>query len=62
MTNKSPNRLARMADERRNTLKLLARSANWRAASAGAAIAHLVAAGHALVQARDLCEEGGWLC
>ncbi|HVA49777.1 MAG TPA: DUF3102 domain-containing protein [Pirellulales bacterium] len=22
---------------------------------------HVVAAGHALVQARDLCEEGGWL-
>jgi hypothetical protein len=65
MTTKTPNRLARMADERRNTLKLLAQSANlshrWAAASAGAAIAHMVAAGHALVQARDLCEEGGWL-
>jgi hypothetical protein len=59
------NPLARMADERRKTLKLLARSANlshrWAAASAGAVIAHIVAAGHALVQARDLCEEGGWL-
>jgi hypothetical protein len=65
MTTKTPNRMARMADERRNTLKLLAHSANlshrWAAASAGAAIAHMVAAGHALVQARDLCEEGGWL-
>jgi hypothetical protein len=65
MTTKFPNRLARMADERRNTLKLLAHSANlshrWAAASAGAAIAHMVAAGHALIQARDLCEEGGWL-
>ena len=59
------NPLARMADERRKTLKLLARSANlshrWAAAAAGAAIAHTVAAGHALVQARELCEEGGWL-
>jgi hypothetical protein len=63
MTNKSPNRFARMADERRNTLKLLAHSANLghRWASAGAAIAHMVAAAHALIQARDLCEEGGWL-
>jgi hypothetical protein len=64
-TNTTLTPLARMADERRKTLKLLARSANvshrWAAASAGAAIAHMVAAGHALVQARDLCEEGGWL-
>src|SRR5487761_1483947 len=56
---------ARMADDRRKTLKLLAKSANfshrWAAAAAGAAIAHTVAAGHALVQARELCEEGGWL-
>ncbi|HVA49143.1 MAG TPA: DUF3102 domain-containing protein [Pirellulales bacterium] len=54
-----------MADERRNTLALLAKSANrshrWAVAAAGAAMAHLVAAGHALAQARDLCEQGGWL-
>ena len=64
-TDTTSNRLVQMADERRKTLKLLARSANvshrWATASAGAAIAHMVAAGHALVQARDLCEEGGWL-
>ena len=64
-TDTTSNRLVQMADERRKTLKLLARSANlshrWAAASAGAAIAHMVAAGLALVQARDLCEEGGWL-
>ncbi len=54
-----------MADERRNTLALLAKSANrshrWAVASAGAAMRHVVAAGHAPVQARELCEEGGWL-
>jgi hypothetical protein len=65
MTTKAPNPLARMADERRRTLRLLAKSANlshrWAAAAAGAAINHMVGAGHALVQARDLCEEGGWL-
>ncbi|HET6881506.1 MAG TPA: GIY-YIG nuclease family protein [Pirellulales bacterium] len=65
MTTNAPNPLARMADERRKTLKLLARSANlshrWAAAAAGAAINHMVGAGHSLVQARDLCEEGGWL-
>jgi hypothetical protein len=59
------NPLAQMAANRRKTLKLLARAANlshrWATAAAGAAIAHTVAAGHALVQARDLCEEGGWL-
>ena len=64
-TDTTTNRLVQMADERRKTLNLLARSANvshrWAAASAGAAIAHMVAAGHALVQARYLCEEGGWL-
>ena len=64
-TDTTSNRLVQMADDRRKTLKLLARSANvshrWATASAGAAIAHLVAAAHALVQARDLCEEGGWL-
>ncbi|HET6884182.1 MAG TPA: GIY-YIG nuclease family protein, partial [Pirellulales bacterium] len=53
-----------MATERRNMLKLLARSANLNhrraAASAGAAVAHVVAAGNALALARDLCEEGGW--
>lgn len=56
--------MVQMADERRNTLKLLAKSANvshrWATASASAAIAHVVAAGHSLAQARDLCEEGGW--
>jgi hypothetical protein len=64
-TDAAPNRLVQMADERRRTLKLLARSANlshrWAAAAAGAAINHMVGAGHALVQARNLCEEGGWL-
>ena len=59
------NRLVQMADELRKTLKLLAKAANmshrWAAASAGAAINHMVGAGHALVQARELCEEGGWL-
>ncbi|HVA44916.1 MAG TPA: DUF3102 domain-containing protein [Pirellulales bacterium] len=54
-----------MADERRNTLALLAKSANqshrWSVAAAGAAMAHVVAAGNALVRARDLCEQGGWL-
>jgi hypothetical protein len=58
------NWLTQLADERRNTLVLLAKSANqshrWVAAAAGAAVAHVVAAGHALVQARNLCEEGGW--
>jgi hypothetical protein len=62
--NEALNPLARLAGERRNMLKVLARSANlshqWAAASAGAAVAHVVAAGHALAQARDLCEEGGW--
>ncbi|HQU43420.1 MAG TPA: hypothetical protein PK867_11455 [Pirellulales bacterium] len=46
--------------DRRNTLALRAKSANrshrWAGAAAGAAMAHVVAAGHALVQARDLCE------
>lgn len=64
-TDTTLNPLARMADDRRKTLKLLARSANlshrWAAAAAGSAIAHTVAAGHALAQARELCEEGGWL-
>ena len=66
MTNKAAtNWLTQMADDRRTTLALLAKSANqshrWAVAAAGAAMAHVVAAGHALVQARDLCEEGGWL-
>jgi len=37
------------------------RSHRWAVAAAGAAMAHVVAAGHALDQARDLCEEEGWL-
>ena len=61
----SSNWLAELADNRRNTLALLAKSANqshrWAAAAAAAALAHVVAAGHALVLARDLCDEGGWL-
>ena len=65
MTTDTTNWLVRMADERRKTLKLLARSANqshrWAANAAGAAMSHIVAAGHALLQAQDLCEEGGWL-
>jgi Meiotically up-regulated gene 113/Protein of unknown function (DUF3102) len=66
MTNKTAtNWLTELADERRNTLALLAKSANqshrWAVRAAGTAMAHVVAAGHALVQARDLCEEGGWL-
>ena len=65
MTTKAPNPLARMADERRKTLKLLAKSANlshrWAAAAAGAAINHIVGAGHSLLQAQELSEKGGWL-
>ena len=64
-TETASNWLTELADNRRNTLALLAKSANqshrWAAAAAAAALAHVVAAGHALVQARDLCEEGGWL-
>ena len=59
------NWLTQLADDRRNTQALLAKSANqshrWAAAAAAAALAHIVAAGHALVQARELCDEGGWL-
>ena len=59
------NWLTELADNRRNTLALLANSANqshrWAAAAAACAMAHIVAAGHSLLQARDLCEEGGWL-
>ena len=65
MTPDRSNWLVRMADDRRKTLKLLAKAANmshrWAAASAGAAMNHMLGAGHSLLQARELCEEGGWL-
>ena len=57
--------LARLGDDRRKMLKLLAKAANlshrWAAASAGAAVYHTIGAGHTLLHARELCDEGGWL-
>jgi hypothetical protein len=64
-TTDSHQRLVRLGDDRRKMLKMLAKAANlshrWAAASAGAAVYHTIGAGHALLHARELCDEGGWL-
>ncbi|OYV96661.1 MAG: hypothetical protein B7Z73_00330 [Planctomycetia bacterium 21-64-5] len=54
-----------MGDERNAMLRTLAKAANfshrWATASAGAAVAHVLAAGNALAQAHDLCDDGEWM-
>ena len=59
------NWVTQVADERRGSLDLLAKIANrshrWAVATASAAMAHVVAAGNALIHARELCDKGGWL-
>jgi hypothetical protein len=64
-TTDSHHWLVRLGDDRRKMLKVLAKAANlshrWAAASAGAAVYHTIGAGHTLLHARELCDEGGWL-
>lgn len=61
----SAKRLKALGDERNAMLRTLAKAANfshrWATASAGAAVAHVLAAGNALAQARDLCDDGEWM-